>query len=143
MVMRVVLAFLAVAMAVFAAVQYNDPDGPLWAVYYGVPAIWAALAAIRPAVLATSIARTLLGATLIAALALTVFYWPPVGGWWREEVWSMSLTEERAARAAEQSREGMGMMIATAVLFVVVAAAILFSRPKSMVSRAGLSPSAK
>lgn len=123
--MRVVLGMLAMLMAVFAIVQYNDPDGPLWAVYYGVPAIWAALAAYRPGILSTPVVRALLAVTAVAALGLTIYYWPPIGGWWREEVWSMSLTEERAARIAEQSREGMGIMIATAVVLVVLVASFL------------------
>jgi hypothetical protein len=38
-------------MLLFVAVQYNDPDGPLWMVIYGVPAIWAGLAWMRPQLL--------------------------------------------------------------------------------------------
>jgi hypothetical protein len=38
-------------MLLFVAVQYNDPDGPLWMVLYGVPAIWAGLAWMRPQLL--------------------------------------------------------------------------------------------
>ena len=123
--MRVVLAVLAVVMAVFAAVQYNDPDGPLWAIYYGVPAVWAALAAYRPRITGTPVFRGLLALTAVVALGLTIYYWPPIGGWWREEVWSMSITEERAAQIAEQSREGMGIMMATAVVLVVLGASFL------------------
>lgn len=129
--MRVVLVALAVLMAVFAIVQFNDPDGPLWAAYYGVPAVWAALAAYRPSITSTPVARALLALTAVAALGLTIYYWPPIGGWWREEVWSMSLTEERAARIAEQSREGMGIMIATAVVLVVLVASYL-TRPQGI-----------
>jgi hypothetical protein len=42
---------LGLIMLLFAGVQYNDPDGPLWVVIYGVPAAWAFLAAFKlPAV---------------------------------------------------------------------------------------------
>ena len=118
--MRFVFALLALAMAAFAAVQYNDPDGPLWAAYYAVPALWAALAALQPRLIATAPARVLLGLSVAAGVALTLYYWPPIGGWWRRDVWSMALTEERAAQIAEQSREGMGMMMATAVLVLLL-----------------------
>ena len=40
---------LGLVMVGFAAVQYNDPDGPLWSLYYLVPAGWSLAAALRPA----------------------------------------------------------------------------------------------
>ena len=46
-ILRSLNGLLALAMIVFAAVQYNDPDGPLWAVYYGVPALLALVAGFR------------------------------------------------------------------------------------------------
>jgi hypothetical protein len=117
--MRYVFSVLGVLMLLAAAVQYNDPDGPLWAVYYGVPAIWCALAAFRPGLMAGVGGRALLGASVIAGLALTYWYWPTAVGFWHEEVWRMGMTDLEAARIAEESREGMGMMIATSVLLVV------------------------
>ena len=50
--MRYVFSVLALLMLLAVAVQYNDPDGPLWMVYYGVPAVWCALAAFRPQLVA-------------------------------------------------------------------------------------------
>jgi hypothetical protein len=117
--MRYVFSVLALLMILAILVQYNDPDGPLWMAYYGVPAIWCALAAYRPAIFANSTARALLAASVLAAIALTLWYWPPVSGFWHEEVWRMGMVDPQAAAIAEQSREGMGLMIATAVLFVV------------------------
>jgi hypothetical protein len=111
-------------MALAVAVQYNDPDGPLWMLYYGVPAVWAAIAAFRPDLLRGRVGRTLLSASCAAALLLTVLYWPPVAGWWRDEVWSMAIAEPGAAALAEQAREGMGIMIATAVLLLVLVATV-------------------
>lgn len=117
--MRYVFIVLAVLMLLAAAVQYNDPDGPLWMLYYGVPAIWCALAALKPDVFAAGPARLLLAASVIAAVVLTIVYWPTAPGFWREQVWQMGMTDPQASQIAEQSREGMGLMIATAVLLVV------------------------
>jgi hypothetical protein len=50
--MKYLFAILALLMALFAAVQVNDPDGPLWMLLYGVPAIWAGIAWLRPRLLA-------------------------------------------------------------------------------------------
>jgi hypothetical protein len=108
--MRYLYAGLAGVMFLFALVQYNDPDGPLWMVLYGVPAIWAGIAAMRPHLLAGTVALVLLGASLLVWLVLVVVLWPPEDAWWRMEVWWES----------EESREGMGLMLATAVLVAVL-----------------------
>ena len=110
--MRYVHGLSCLMMVLFAAVQYNDPDGPLWSLLYGIPAIWAGLAATRPRLLAHPFAATLLGLSLLAALVLTFLYWPPVDQWWRQAVWWES----------EPAREGMGLMIVTAVLLAVLPA---------------------
>jgi hypothetical protein len=119
--MRYVFAVLALVMVVFTALQYNDPDGPLWMLYYGVPAVWCGLAAFRPQAVSSQNGRLLLGLCLVAAVALTIWYWPPVGGFWHEEIWRMSGAVQGAV-IAEQAREGMGMMLATLVLLAVFAA---------------------
>ena len=107
--MKYVFAVLALIMLLFAAVQVNDPDGPLWMAFYGVPAIWAALAWIRPRLIAGTMPVVLLGGCLVAGLVLVVVLWPPADEWWRTEVWWES----------EASREGMGLMLAAAVLLAV------------------------
>ena len=134
--MRYLFAALAVLMLLAVVVQYNDPDGPLWMVYYGVPTIWCALAAVQPALFANSTARGLLAISAVAAIALTAWYWPTAIGFWHERVWQMGLSDPEAAKIAEESREGMGMMIATAVLLVVAAWAFA-KRPQRQLS-AGL-----
>jgi hypothetical protein len=112
--MKYLFATLALLMGLFAAVQYNDPDGPLWMVLYGVPAIWALVAVIRPYWLAGTMPLALLGVCLFIGLILVVVLWPPEEEWWRTEVWWES----------EESREGMGLMIATGVLLAVLARAV-------------------
>ena len=62
----------------------------------------------------------LLSASLMAAIALVVVLWPPAEEWWRTEVWWES----------EASREGMGLMLAAAVI------AAVFSRSLSLRSKA-------
>jgi len=111
--MRYVNGVLVLLLVLFAAVQYNDPDGPVWALIYLVPAGWAALAALQPQRLRQRPVRLGLLACLAAAVAGTVYVWPQQPGWWRQEVWWNS----------EPAREGMGMMIVTVALLIVVATA--------------------
>lgn len=122
--MRYVFGLLALVMLLFAAVQYNDPDGLMWAVFYGVPAVWAGMACLRPDLLARGTARLLLAASLLAGLLLVVILWPPAEAWWRIEVWWES----------EESREGMGLMIATFIVAVVLAWSVI-GRAASPVGR--------
>lgn len=106
--MRILNIFLALVMLAFVGVQYNDPDGPLWAVYYAVPAVWCLLVALRPQALRAPAAMPLLWASVAVWFGLMVFYWPAMPNFWRREVW----WEE------ETAREGMGMMIAWVVVLV-------------------------
>lgn len=110
--MRYVHMVLCLLMIAFVGVQYNDPDGPLWAVYYLVPAAWAAVAAFRPALLRTPRVAPWLWATAAAWFGLMLFYWPTVPDFWKREVYWVE----------ETAREGMGMMIAFAVVAVVLLA---------------------
>ena len=106
--MRILNLLLALAMLGFAAVQYNDPDGPLWAVYYLVPTGWALLAAFRPDVLRSTTGSRLLWASVAVWLGLVIFYWPQMPNFWQREVFM----------AEETAREGMGLMIAWVTLLV-------------------------
>jgi len=109
--MRYVNIVLGLLMVAFAAVQYNDPDPYIWVPIYLVPAIWAFAAAFRLARIVSTPAVTLLGACVIVYLALVVYYWPQTPGFWRKDVWW----------EVEEAREGMGMMLAFAVLLFVSA----------------------
>lgn len=108
--MRYLNGFLCVIMILFVAVQYNDPDYAFWMVIYGIPAVWAGVAALRPAVLARDLCIAGLVLTTAAAVAGTVYFWPTTPDWWRKDIW---WNEETA-------REGMGMMIVTVTLSVVL-----------------------
>jgi Transmembrane family 220, helix len=112
--MRYLNILLGLLMAAFAAVQYNDPDAPLWIVIYLIPAAWAFAAAFRLSTVRSTIGTTLLWISLAAGLATLAFYWPQGPGFWRKDVWW----------AEEEAREGMGVMIAFAVLLVVLLTAL-------------------
>ena len=107
--MKILNIILAVLMVLFAGVQYNDPDGLLWAVIYLIPAVWAGLVAFRPAFVRARLPFALLGTCVIASLAGVLYYWPKTPDFWRRDVWWET----------ETAREGMGMMVAAAVLVVV------------------------
>lgn len=106
--MRIANLVLCAFMALFAVVQYNDPDGPFWMVVYAIPALWAGIAGFRPDLMARSPAKAGLAATLFVYLVGTIYFWPTEAAWWRIDVWWDS----------ETSREGMGLMIATAVIAI-------------------------
>jgi len=108
--MRYLYVLPGLVMIVFAAVQYNDPDILLWATIYLIPAIWSMLAAFRPNAIRSAPGRALLWVSALAGLAGVVYYWPTMPGFWHKDVW----------RVEETAREGMGMMIAFAVLVAVL-----------------------
>ena len=103
--MRYVNGFLCVVLTVFALVQYNDPDGVLWFLIYGIPAVWAGLAAFRPDLLAPRPGILAAYAVCLAAAILyTAYMWPSLPANWIH---------------VEEEREGIGMIFATAALIVV------------------------
>ena len=107
--MRYLNGGLCLLMVLFAAVQYNDPDGVFWMPVYLVPAAWAGLAAYRPQLLRDPWPSIGLAGCLVLAVAGVFYFWPQDPGWWRQDVWWES----------EAAREGMGFMVATATLLVV------------------------
>jgi hypothetical protein len=113
--MRVLNLLFVAMMLGFAAVQYNDPDALLWAVYYLVPAGWGLVAAWRPGRLQPLSAQRWLWLSAAAWTALMIFYWPPMPGFWRTEVFMQE----------ETAREGMGMMLAWLAVVVALLAARL------------------
>ncbi len=92
----------------FTGVQYNDPDGALWAFYYLVPAALAFLAALRLEWLRSPTVTKIMWACVAIWLVLMVLYWPQMPGFWKSEVFMVE----------ETAREGMGMMIAWLVALI-------------------------
>ncbi len=103
--MRIVNGVLCVMLALFAIAQYNDPDGMLWFLVYGIPAVWAGIAAFRPDVLAQNrLLQGALGVCLAVAVLGSIYMWPSeISTWWDNE----------------EVREGLGLIIVTVALLVV------------------------
>lgn len=103
--MRWINGFFCVVMALFAVVQYNDPDAVVWFLIYAIPAVWAGIAAFRPGSLAQgSLTLVAFGLCLAAAVVGSIYLWPSqVATWWDNE----------------EVREGLGMMIVTVALLAV------------------------
>lgn len=103
--MRIVNGTLCVILALFAVVQYNDPDALLWFLIYAIPAVWAGIAAFRPALFAQSRPlQVALGATIVLAALGSLYRWPmEISAWWE----------------SDEVREGLGLIIVTvSMLFV-------------------------
>jgi hypothetical protein len=121
--MRYVNGFFCVLFLLFAVVQYNDPDAILWILIYGMTAVWAGLAAFRPARFAHS--QPLLvafGVTLAAMAAGALYDWPEsIADWWQNEVvrGGMGTLASMTVKDYEVVREGLGLIIATVALLVV------------------------
>ena len=114
--MRILSAILGALLVLFAVVQWNDPDGPMWMVIYGIGAIWCAIAAFRPGLFGVGLVSALLALCLLAAIGGMVYFWPQVTDWWDIDVWWPEVT-------GETSREGMGMMVL--VLFLLAPMAVM------------------
>ena len=114
--MRYVNGFFCVLLVLFMIVQYNDPDAILWILIYGSTAVWAGLAAFRPASFAHS--QPLLvafGVTLVAIAGGAIYDWPQsIADWWQNEVVRATMSP-----GYEVVREGLGLIIATVALLVV------------------------
>ena len=108
--MRIAFFILMCLMWLFAAVQYNDPDGLLWMGIYSIPSLWCALAAFYPRLLERTLCQWALLLSILAALAGVVRFWPFTPRFWAREVWYN----------VETAREGMGLMIVACVLAVVL-----------------------
>ncbi|MEQ1804376.1 MAG: transmembrane 220 family protein [Burkholderiaceae bacterium] len=102
---------LGLMMLGFTGVQYNDPDAPQWVLLYSIPALWMYAVTFRlQSVLRSADLRRLLWASVLFYAGTVIYYWPTMPNFWLKEVW---IVEETA-------REGMGLMIALAVMLVAV-----------------------
>jgi ABC-type Na+ efflux pump permease subunit len=96
-------------MVLFMAVQYNDPDGALWMSVYAVPAIWCAMAALRPQWFQMFTIRIALQASIFLSVVAVIWFWPDAPEFWTKVVWYDT----------EGAREGLGVMIVAIVLVIV------------------------
>ena len=107
--MRIVNGVFCLLLILFTAVQYNDPDYLLWAMIYGIGAVFAGLAAFRPGLLGSPRLATLFALCLAASFGGLFYYWPTTPNWWAKDVWWQT----------ETAREGMGMMIVVVAMLIV------------------------
>lgn len=116
--MRIINGVLFVLLILFIGVQYNDPDGMLWAAIYGSGVIWCGVAAFRPRLFAMGPVFGLFTLTVVAAIAGLFYFWPDTPRWWMQDVWWET----------ETAREGMGMMILSIALAFTGFVALRFRR---------------
>lgn len=84
--MKYLNMLLCLLMVLFAAVQYNDPDGLMWGHIFLVSAIWASLAAFRMERILGDRPFAILMVCFVGALVLTIYYWPVTPAFWRQDV---------------------------------------------------------
>lgn len=116
--MKILAGLLFLLMLAFAAVQWNDPDGPLWAAIYAVPAVLMLVVVLRSSLLSSVAGKLIVGFIVLALLIATVLAWPQQDAFWTRDVW----WEE------ETAREGMGLLIALLVSCVAIPAALVRRR---------------
>lgn len=104
--MRILNIVLLLILILFAAVQYNDPDGLFWALVYGVGGVWCAVAAFRAGLFAKGAAFGLYVLSFAASIFGLAWFWPKTHHFWMMDVWWET----------ETAREGMGMMILVAAM---------------------------
>jgi hypothetical protein len=115
--MRYVNGFLCVLLTLFTVAQYNDPDAILWILIYGIPAVWAGIAAFRPAVFARSRPlQVALAATIVLAALGSIYMWPTeISTWWDNE----------------EVREGLGLITVTVSMLIVAYGVWRQPRPRT------------
>jgi hypothetical protein len=106
--MRWPLGVFLIVMLGFAAVQYNDPDGPLWMLLYATAAVWCAIALWRPGTL-----RGTPALLALAALSIAVYV---LGFLWEIRTFNPDfLTRSMMSGGVETTREAFGLLIAALV----------------------------
>jgi hypothetical protein len=111
--MRWLYAVFLVMMLGFVAVQYNDPDGPLWMLLYGAVVVWCAIALWRPGMLRGT--PVLLG---LAVASIAVF---GLGFLWEIRTYNPDfLSQSMMSAGVETTREAFGLLIAALVTAFVL-----------------------
>ena len=104
--MRIFDAALGVVLIIFAALQYNDPDAPLWIAIYALAAVWALLGAGWPmALYANPLALWSSSASVLLFLAGFIWLAPAIGRDWIH---------------VEEAREALGLLICAAATLLAL-----------------------
>ena len=104
--MKIVNGLVAAILLFFAFLQINDPDAILWFVIYAVAALWPAVAAFKPEVMATQKLLRLVGLVGIALCVVGfVFNAGTIGADWIH---------------VETAREAFGYVICAAAIGIAL-----------------------
>jgi hypothetical protein len=114
MLTRIVTGFFAVVLAYFTVVQYNDPDGWLWAAFYGAGMAIAAAAAFGRYSRAATLIVIVVGIVVAGRLS------PAVLEWLLHHKPADLITGMSPSRPyIEEARECLGTLIAMAMMVYV------------------------
>ena len=116
MFLRVASAVMALVFVYSVAVQYNDPDAPVWMAIYGAAAVLSVLAALRPG--RPQRLAALLIAVIAASWSLTLV--PGVAGrvTWAEIAGDYAMKTHTIEEARESI--GLGIVAAWTLLLAIV-----------------------
>jgi len=119
LVTRIAAALMVPALALSIAVQYNDPDGPLWMAIYGFPLVLAVLALFKRVNVLAPIGAVVYGAAFV--------YWMP----WAfiANVPAYVSTVHMTSQESEWAREAIGL--ALCAVWMAFPAVVWLKRPKA------------
>jgi hypothetical protein len=104
----------ALVFAVFAALQFNDPDAPVWIAFYSAAAIVCLLATVDrrlwPYALVVPVVGVVWGLSLLPTIMAQPVLWPAVFG-----PGGMAM-----APGVEETREALGLLIAASWSLAVI-----------------------
>jgi len=106
--MKIFRIFGAVAMLLFAAVQYNDPDPIWWMIIYGMTGVMCLLSIT----LKSNFFRIVTMICGLLFLVYSAYNWP--------SQWLGFDQTNPPSLDVEQARESVGLIIAAALLFIAV-----------------------
>lgn len=111
---KIVFGIFSVLFFVFAAVQYNDPDGWKWMLAYGIPAVLFLLVCFN--VESVKVARVL----IITYACVALLYLPDFFSWAMQGFPSIVKTMKADRLYVEFVREflGLGIILGTLVYYV-------------------------
>jgi len=112
MVMRALAGVFAVGLVALAVLRRGDGDIVFWAAVLGAGALWCALAAALPRLVAEIEGQILALVSWGAALLGVWAYWPEAAGWWR---WPALWESEAARGAVSMIAVALGLALVVAV----------------------------
>lgn len=109
MVLRIVSVIMLILLVLCVAVQYNDPDGPLWMLIYGYGTVVTAMAAVKR--------YTVLAALGFMGYAVGFLYWIP--GVVVENPSHLFTDLQMGHEGVEEAREAFGLFLCAIWMLVL------------------------